>query len=134
MPVLEDGLSDSENISDDERSPSPLPSASVVIKKSTQINANPSSLISSHKQQYAKSNPPELESPSTSFYIRPQVSSSTRRTDQQKISSEESSTIATGRLFFLLNNNSKQKTKGNLDKKLRKKGLFCMFIFSFTLW
>jgi hypothetical protein len=101
MPVLEDGLSDSENISDDEQSTLP---PSVITKsnnrhQSTQIDLNHSSLIPSHKQQYAKSNNNERESESKSFYIHPQTSSSIVQADQQKISSEETSTIASGRFL-----------------------------------
>lgn len=128
MPVLEDGLSDSENISDDEHSP-PAPR---VVKKpinrhqSTQIDLNHSPIIPSHKQQHAK-----IESQSPSFYMRPQAPlPSTARMDQQKPPSEDSSTIATGRFSFISNNRLKKKRK-NLDKKLRKKGLFRMFIFHF---
>jgi hypothetical protein len=97
MPVLEDGLSDSENISGDEQSPPPPP----VIPKSnnrhqsTQIDSNYASVIPSHKQQYTKSINNELESQSKSFYIRPQGPSSTVRTDQH----EEYSTIPTGRFL-----------------------------------
>jgi hypothetical protein len=110
MPVLEDGLSDSENISDDEHSP-PAPRVAkkpINRHQSTQIDLNHSPIIPSHKQQHAK-----VESQSPSFYMRPQAPlPSTARMDQQKPPSEDSSTIAT-------------------DKKLRKKGLFRMFIFHF---
>jgi len=100
MPVLEDGLSDSENISADEQSsPSPVVKKSNNRHQSTQIDLNHSPLIPSHKHQYTKSINNELESQSKSFHIRPQVSSSTVRTDQPKISSEESSTIPTGRFL-----------------------------------
>jgi hypothetical protein len=85
MPVVEDGLSDSENLSGDEQlSP-------VVIKS----NNRHQSIIPSHKQQFAKSVNNEHESSSKSFYIRPEASSS----NAQKISSEESPTIPTGRFI-----------------------------------
>jgi hypothetical protein len=115
MPVLEDGLSDSENISDDEHSP---PAASRVVKKpnnrhqSTQIDFNHSTLIPSHKQQYAKSRNNEVESQSKSFYMHPQVPPpSTARIDQRTTPSEDSATIATGRCSFLSNNRLKRKGK-----------------------
>jgi len=133
MPVLEDGLSDSENISGDEQSsPSPVVTKSNNRHQSTQIDLNHSPLIPSHKHQHAKSINNELESQSKSFYIRPQVPSSTVRTDQPKISSEESSTIPTGKIL-LMNINVLKTKKENLDKKLRKKGLFRMYIFHFVV-
>ncbi|CAF1136782.1 unnamed protein product [Adineta steineri] len=99
MPVLEDGLSDSEQISGDERSP-PITMKSTNRHQSTQsdflFHSSPSSLMPSHKHQFAKSvnNEPEPQTKTSSN--RPQLSSSTARTDhQQKISSEESSAIPT---------------------------------------
>ncbi len=119
MPVLEDGLSDSENLSDDEQS-SPIKSKINGRHQSTQsdflFDSNHSSLItSSHKQQFAKSattNGPESQS--KSFYIRPPPPSSfvqpvlTNRStppaqtnesnwNQQKVSTEESSTVPAGK-------------------------------------
>jgi hypothetical protein len=82
MPVLEDGLSDSENRSDDEQL------SSVKTKSTNRHQSTQSNLVPSHKQQFAKH-----ETQSQSFYIRPQASSS------QNIPSEESSTIPTGRLI-----------------------------------
>ena len=78
MPVLEDGLSDSENRSDDEQT-STTKSKTNGRHQSTQsdflFDPNHSSLItSSHKRQFAKSN--GLESQSKSFYIRPPPPSS----------------------------------------------------------
>ncbi|CAF0732263.1 unnamed protein product [Rotaria sordida] len=76
MPVLEDGLSDSENISGDEQSSS-IKSKSNGRHQSTQsdflFDQNHSSLItSSHKRQFSKSTTTNgLESQSKSFYIRP---------------------------------------------------------------
>ncbi|CAF3319753.1 unnamed protein product [Rotaria socialis] len=87
MPVLEDGLSDSENISDDEQ-PSYTTSKINGRHQSTQsdflFDPNHSSLItSSHKRQFSKSAAAAaaittngLESQSKSFYIRPQPPSS----------------------------------------------------------
>ncbi|CAF3480223.1 unnamed protein product [Rotaria socialis] len=88
MPVLEDGLSDSENISDDEQ-PSSTTSKINGRHQSTQsdflFDPNHSSLItSSHKRQFSKSAAAAaaaittngLESQSKSFYIRPQPPSS----------------------------------------------------------
>lgn len=81
MPVLEDGLSDSENRSDDEQS-SPVKSKSNGRHQSTQsdfiFDSNHSSLITaSHKQQFAKSNTTNgVEPQSKSFYIRPPPPSS----------------------------------------------------------
>ncbi len=103
MPVLEDGLSDSENISDDELSSPSLP---VITKsnnrhQSTQIDSN---LLPSHKHQYTKSVDNEVQSQSKSFYIRPQVPPAAVRTDQHKSSLEESSAISTGRLSFVQTN------------------------------
>jgi len=119
MPVLEDGLSDSENLSDDEQS-SPIKSKPNGRHQSTQsdflFDSNHSSLItSSHKQQFAKSTPTNgVESQSKSFYIRPPpppsfvqpvrsnrstppIQSNESNWNQQKISSEESSTIPAGK-------------------------------------
>ncbi len=119
MPVLEDGLSDSENRSDDEQS-SPIKSKVNGRHQSTQsdflFDSNHSSLItSSHKRQFAKSvNTNGQESQSKSFYIRPPPPSSfvppvvsNRSTppaqtnesneNQQKNSTEESSTIPAGK-------------------------------------
>lgn len=124
MPVLEDGLSDSENISGDEQ-----PSSSTKVKtngrhQSTQsdfiFDPNHSSLItSSHKQQFSKSASTTngVESQSKSFYIRPppttpvvQSASQTNRStvsststnetiqEQQKASSEETSSVQTGKM------------------------------------
>ena len=90
MPVLEDGLSDSENISGDERSSPPVLPKSTNRHQSTQIDLNHSPSIPSHKHQHAKS---EVETQSKSFYIRPpQMPSATA----QNAPSEDSSTIATG--------------------------------------
>lgn len=86
MPVLEDGLSDSENRSDDEQI-SPSKSKANGRHQSTQsdflYDSNHSSLVtSSHKRQFAKSTPTATtngsESPSQqqSFYIRPPPPSS----------------------------------------------------------
>ena len=78
MPVVEDGLSDSENISADEHSP---PLKLPVLTKSTQIDLNHSPTLPSHKHQYAK------PSPTQSFHMpsKPQL--------------DDSSIIATGRLI-----------------------------------
>lgn len=63
MPVVEDGLSDSENVSTDEHSPRPkLP----VLTKATQIDLNHSSSSSTlpcHKHQHTKSNNLPVEPP-----------------------------------------------------------------------
>jgi hypothetical protein len=81
MPVLEDGLSDSENRSDDEQSSAVKPKVNGR-HQSTQsdflFDPNHSSLItSSHKRQFAKSiNTNGQESQSKSFYIRPPPPSS----------------------------------------------------------
>lgn len=125
MPVLEDGLSDSENLSDDEQSSSPIKSKTNGRHQSTQsdflFDSNHSSLItSSHKRQFAKSSTSTastngVESQSKSFYIRPPPPSSfvqpvlTNRStppaqssnesnwNQPKGSSEETSTIPAGK-------------------------------------
>jgi hypothetical protein len=99
MPVLEDGLSDSENISDDERSP-PKTTNSNNRHRSTQSDflshSNPS-----HKHQFAKSNNNEPQSQAKSYSNHSQASSSTGRTDHQhKIVSEESSAMPTGRSIY----------------------------------
>ncbi|CAF2517489.1 unnamed protein product [Rotaria sp. Silwood2] len=118
MPVLEDGLSDSENLSGDEQSSS-IKSKSNGRHQSTQsdflFEQNHSSLItSSHKRQFSKSTTTNgLESQSKSFYIRPQPppssssssSSSSTTTQpvttnesnwqQQKVNNEESSSVQT---------------------------------------
>jgi hypothetical protein len=119
MPVLEDGLSDSENHSGDEQS-SPIKSKKNGRHQSTQsdflFDSNHSSLVtSSHKRQFAKSIPTNgVESESKSFYIRPPPPSSfvqpviTNRStppiqsnesnwNQPKTSSEEASTIPAGK-------------------------------------
>jgi hypothetical protein len=74
MPVLEDGLSDSENISDDDQSPS-VKRRTNGRNQSTQsdllLGLNLSSLKPSHKHQFTKSIPNECESQSQSFYIHP---------------------------------------------------------------
>ena len=116
MPVLEDGLSDSECISGDE-CPSPAKSKLNGRHQSTQsdflFDPNHSALVtSSHKRQFAKSmatNGPESQS--ASFYIRPPPPSSFVRPvntrsatstnesqeSQQKPSTEESSTQPAGK-------------------------------------
>lgn len=104
MPVVEDGLSDSENISIDEHSP---PLKLPVLTKSTR-NHSPT-----HKHQHAK----PLNSQMESFQMpeKPQL--------------DDSSIIATGRLIFPSGKSLENKERENLDKKLpRKKGLFRMFI------
>jgi hypothetical protein len=81
MPVLEDGLSDSECISGDEQS-SPMKVKSNGRHQSTQsdflFDSNHSSLINaSHKRQFAKSTATNgQESQPKSFYIRPPPPSS----------------------------------------------------------
>jgi hypothetical protein len=130
MPVLEDGLSDSENLSGDEQS-LPVKSKTNGRHQSTQsdflFDSNHSSLItSSHKRQFAKSTTTAttttngVEPESKSFYIRPPppasfvrpvtsnrstppLSSNESNSNQPKISSEESSTIPTGkqRVFLI---------------------------------
>ena len=123
MPVLEDGLSDSENLSGDDEKSAPPKSKINGRHQSTQsdflFDSNHSSLItSSHKLQFAKSIPPTTtnttngeESQTKSFYIRPPSTSSLVQTNhpvsstqsnesnwnQQKISSEESATIPAGK-------------------------------------
>ena len=121
MPVLEDGLSDSENRSDDEQS-SPTKTKPNGRHQSTQsdfiFDSNHSSLITaSHKQQFAKStNTNGIESQSKSFYIRPpppsslvqpvipsrstppaQSNESTNSNQQKTSTTEESSTIPAGK-------------------------------------
>ncbi|UJR37903.1 hypothetical protein I4U23_030591 [Adineta vaga] len=84
MPILEDGLSDSENLSGDEQqqSSSPIKSKTNGRHQSTQsdflFDKNHSSLVtSSHKRQFAKSmNTNGVEAPTNSFYIRPPPPSS----------------------------------------------------------
>jgi hypothetical protein len=125
MPVLEDGLSDSENLSDDEQSSSPIKPKPNGRHQSTQsdflFDSNHSSLVtSSHKRQFAKSTATTATngvepSQSKSFYIRPPPPSSfvkpvaTNRStppitpnevnsNQPKIPSEESSTIPAGKI------------------------------------
>ena len=66
MPILEDGLSDSENISDDERAP-PMIHKSNARHQSTQS----ASATSLPKQKFAKSRAEPVESQASSFYIRP---------------------------------------------------------------
>jgi hypothetical protein len=100
MPVLEDGLSDSECVSDDEQSLS-MKSKLNGRHQSTQsdflFDSNHSSLItSSHKRQFAKSTTINgTESQSKSFYIRPPPPSSfvrpvmTSRTNSTSISTNE---------------------------------------------
>lgn len=111
MPVLEDGLSDSENRSDDEQS-SPTKTKSNGRHQSTQsdfiFDSNHSSLITaSHKQQFAKSSPTNgVEPQSKSFYIRPPPPSSLVQpvipspvqTNESKPSAEDASTTAAGKL------------------------------------
>jgi len=123
MPVLEDGLSDSENLSGDEQL-SPIKSKTNGRHQSTQsdfiFDSNHASLItSSHKRQFAKTTTTNgLEPQSNSFYMRPPppssfvrpVTTTTNRStppistndNQQKVSSEESSTIPAGRVRFSL--------------------------------
>ena len=88
MPVLEDGLSDSENISGDEQSSS-VSRKMNARNQSTQsdfaFDSNRSSLIPAHKHQFAKAIPNELESKSESFYIHPTSTSSTN-SNQHKTS------------------------------------------------
>ena len=82
MPVLEDGLSDSECLSEDENPSSPVKSKTNGRHQSTQsdflFDSNRQSLINaSHKRQFAKSTPPnETETQPKSFYIRPPPPSS----------------------------------------------------------
>lgn len=112
MPVVEDGLSDSENISADEHSP---PSKLPVLTKSTQIDLNHSPTLPSHKNQHAKPSNSQVEPPTQSFHM------------PSKPHLDDSSTIATGRL--IAEKNSLVKERENLDKNLpRKKGLFRMII------
>jgi hypothetical protein len=110
MPVLEDGLSDSENISGDEHSSPPprVAKKSNNRNQSTQIDFNHSPTIPSHKQQHAK-----VESQSQSYYMHSQAPPppSMTRLDQQKPPSDDSSTIATGRYSFISNNRLTRKGK-----------------------
>ncbi|CAF1178772.1 unnamed protein product [Adineta steineri] len=115
MPVLEDGLSDSENLSGEEQS-SPIKSKINGRHQSTQsdflFDSNHSSLVtSSHKRQFAKSTTNGVESQSNSFYIRPPppssfvrpvtktarstppISTNEPNLNQPKPSSEETSTM-----------------------------------------
>jgi hypothetical protein len=140
MPVLEDGLSDSENLSDNEQS-SPIKSKTNGRHQSTQsdflFDSNHASLVTpSHKRQFAKSTTATtngLESQSKSFYIRPPPPSSfvqpvlaNRSTppaqsnesnwNQQKTSSEEPSTIPAGKkteIFVLFDTIKRKQTKKN---------------------
>ncbi|UJR08333.1 hypothetical protein I4U23_012604 [Adineta vaga] len=100
MPVLEDGLSDSENISGDEHSP-PVRMKSTNRHQSTQsdflVQSNSSSLLPSHKHQFAKSTQHESESQVKTSSIRSQVpvSTTTQANQQHRNIVEESSTIPT---------------------------------------
>ncbi|CAF1090033.1 unnamed protein product [Adineta ricciae] len=83
MPILEDGLSDSENLSGDEQQQSsPVKPKTNGRHQATQsdflFDKNHSSLVtSSHKRQFAKSiNTNGVEPQSNSFYIRPPPPSS----------------------------------------------------------
>ncbi|CAF1061029.1 unnamed protein product [Adineta ricciae] len=83
MPILEDGLSDSENLSGDEQQQSsPVKSKTNGCHQATKsdflFDKNHSSLVtSSHKRQFAKSvNTNGVEPQSNSFYIRPPPPSS----------------------------------------------------------
>lgn len=159
MPVLEDGLSDSENLSDDEQIKSPIKSKVNGRHQSTQsdflFDSNHSSLItSSHKRQFAKTTPTAtngVESQSKSFYIRPPPPSSfvqpvlTNRStppaqsnesnwNQQKTSSEETPTIPAGKqkyiICLLIRSKKRTLDEGNIiPKPLRKKGLCRMLYF-----
>jgi hypothetical protein len=121
MPVLEDGLSDSENLSGDEQL-SPIKSKTNGRHQSTQsdfiFDSNHASLItSSHKRQFAKttngsepqSNSFYMRPPPPSSFVRPVTTTTNRSTppistndNQQKVSSEDSSNIPAGRVRFSL--------------------------------
>lgn len=106
MPVLEDGLSDSECPSGDDTSSSPVKSKTNGRHQATQsdflFDSNHSSLVNaSHKRQFAKSTPPNGSEPQPkSFYIRPPPPSSfvrpvtTNRTPPPASSSSSSSSPA----------------------------------------
>ncbi|CAF3509105.1 unnamed protein product [Rotaria sp. Silwood1] len=98
MPVLEDGLSDSENISNDEQS-SPIITKSKSRHQSTQsdllFDSNHSSSIPAHKNYSTKTINNEHISQTKSSYNSPSLSSSNTRVDQHKLSSHESSTTQT---------------------------------------
>ena len=103
MPVLEDGLSDSENVSGDERSP-PVRTKSTNRHQSTQsdflFQSPPSTLIPSHKHQFAKSTQHEPESQIKTFPTQLHTSASTaiQTSQQQRTVSDESQAITAGRL------------------------------------
>lgn len=136
MPVLEDGLSDSENISGDEHSP-PVRIKSANRHQSTQsdflVQSNPSSLLPSHKQQFAKSTQHEPESQVKTSSTRSQVSASTttqtkqqqQQQQQQRTIAEETPTVPTGNFIY---QKGFIERVNNLDAKPRKKGLFRMLI------
>ena len=108
MPVVEDGLSDSENITTDEHSP---PSKLPVLTKSTPIDLNhsSSSTLPYHKHHHTKPNNSPIEPPTSS----------------------SQPTNTTGKSIFISHTRKSSPTKGEtLDTNLppRKKGLFRMFI------
>ncbi|CAF1181425.1 unnamed protein product [Rotaria sordida] len=98
MPVLEDGLSDSENINNDEQSPS-------IIKKSNSrhqstqsdllFDSNHLSLIPTHQHHSTKTINNEYVSQTKSSYNCSTVCSSNIQIDQHKISLHECSSIQT---------------------------------------
>ncbi|CAF1011050.1 unnamed protein product [Adineta ricciae] len=98
MPVLEDGLSDSENVSGDERSP-PNRTKSTNRHQSTQsdflFQSPPSTLIPSHKHQFAKSTQQEPEFQNKTFPTQSHASTSTaiQTSQQQRTVSDESSAV-----------------------------------------
>ncbi|CAM4751654.1 unnamed protein product [Rotaria magnacalcarata] len=96
MPVLEDGLSDSENMSNDEHSPPVLKkvnSRHQATQSDLLFESNHSSLSVLHKQQFAKTRNNEFTTQLESSNNCSSISASKTRTDQHKMCSRESSTI-----------------------------------------
>ncbi|CAF3428476.1 unnamed protein product [Rotaria socialis] len=96
MPVLEDGLSDSENMSNDEHSPPVLKkvnSRHQATQSDLLFESNHASLSVLHKQQFPKTRNNEFTTQSESSNNCSSISASKTQTDQHKMCSRESSTI-----------------------------------------
>ncbi|CAF3966934.1 unnamed protein product [Rotaria sp. Silwood2] len=113
MPVLEDGLSDSENISNDEQSSSII-TQSKSCHQSTQsdllFDSNHSSSIPTQKHYSTKTINNEHISAAKSSYNNTSVSSSNTQIDQHKITSHESSTIQTDKKLQKKDNDTDEET------------------------
>lgn len=103
MPVLEDGLSDSEQIINKDNSPLTTRkrnSRHQATQSDFVFSSNHSSVMPSHKQQYSKAKPNEQASQSSPMHNSPSIPSSKSQIDQHRMPSQQSSISTTGRVIF----------------------------------